>query len=187
MTFDGEEYIVTRDKSYGYCDKNWGKDFTTPWLWLSSHNIEDEAGNKLNNTVFDIGGGKPKAFGISIPKKLLGAYYIEGKEFEFNFSKFWHPSKTKFTFDESDKDVVSWHVEQSDRHNLFITDVTCLKKDMLFVNYESPLGEKKHNKLWNGGNGTGIMKQYRKVKKGWQLVRTLTIKNIGCEYGEFDK
>ena len=36
-----------------------------------------------------------------------------------------------------------------------ITDVTCQKKDMLLVNYESPDGAKRHKRLWNGGNGVG--------------------------------
>ena len=35
--FNGRQYIVTPEKSYGYADKNWGRDFTTPWVWLSSN------------------------------------------------------------------------------------------------------------------------------------------------------
>lgn len=45
--------------SYGYADKNWGRGFTSPWVWLSSnHMISNISGKKLNNSVFDIGGGK---------------------------------------------------------------------------------------------------------------------------------
>ena len=42
-----------------------------------------------------------------------------------------------------------------------ITDISCEKSDMILINYESPLGEKKHNKLWNGGNGDGKIKLYK--------------------------
>ena len=34
-----------------------------------------------------------------------------------------------------------------------IADITCEKQDMLLVNYKSPDGAKRHNRLWNGGNG----------------------------------
>ena len=50
----------------------------------------------LTNSAFEIGGGKPKVFGISLDRKLLGCMYYEGKEMEFNFSKFWTGSKTEF-------------------------------------------------------------------------------------------
>ena len=68
---DGEEYEVIPEKSYGYADKNWGGDFTSPWLWISSCNLTSlKTGKKLNNSAFEAGGGRPKAFGISIPRKL---------------------------------------------------------------------------------------------------------------------
>ena len=41
-----------------------------------------------------------------------------------------------------------------------ITDVTCEKKDMLLVNYESPDGAKRHKRLWNGGNGIGTVQLF---------------------------
>ena len=41
-----------------YHEKNWGKDFTSPWVWISSCNLTSElTGKKLENSVFDIGGG----------------------------------------------------------------------------------------------------------------------------------
>lgn len=52
---------------------------------------------------------------------------------------------------------------------------------MILINYESPLGEKKHNKLWNGGNGVGKIKLYKILK----LIDDIIATNVGCEYGEF--
>lgn len=60
------------------------------------------------------------------------------------------------------------------------------KKDMLFVNYEAPDGSKNHNRLWNGGNGTGIIKLYDKKGEGLELVDEIEATHIGCEYGEYD-
>jgi hypothetical protein len=40
-------------------------------------------------SVFDIGGGRPKIGHLALPRKLLSAFWYEGKPYEFNFSKAW--------------------------------------------------------------------------------------------------
>ena len=180
---DGEEYEVIPEKSYGYSDKNWGKDFTSPWVWLSSNNLTSTISGKiLENSVFDIGGGRPKIGFIALNRKLLSAFYYEGKCFEFNFSKFWTFTKTKFESHETDTHIV-WHVEQKNINSKMVVDVTCKKEDMLWINYEAPNGLKLHNRLWNGGNGKGTVKLYR----GKKLIDEVICVNVGCEYGEYDK
>ena len=182
ITWNGEKYIVSPEKSFGYADKNWGKNFTTPWVWLSSNNLTSEiTGKKLENSVFDIGGGKPKVGFISLDRKLLSAFWYEGQCYEFNFSKFWTNTRTEFYGYETE-DLIVWHVAQKTWQNEMVTDITCQKKDMLLINYEAPTGEKRHNRLWNGGNGEGSIKLYHKGK----LVDSIHCENIGCEYGEFD-
>ncbi len=183
IIWNGQKYLVTPDTCYGYADKNWGKDFTSPWVWLSSNNLTSKiTGKKLENSVFDIGGGCPKIGFIALKRKLLSAFYYEGKEYEFNFAKFWHGVRTKFECTETDTQVI-WHVEQKTWRNRMVTDITCEKKDMLFVNYEAPNGAKKHNRLWNGGNGKGMIQLYHKGK----LIDEIWAENVGCEYGEYDK
>ena len=115
-----------------------------------------------------------------IKRKLLSAFYYEGECYEFNFSKFWTKTKTKFESRETDTQII-WHVEQTNRHDKMVSDITCEKKDMLLVNYEAPNGKKLHNRLWNGGNGIGVIKLYHNN----QLVDEIEAKNIGCEYGEY--
>ncbi|MBQ3923829.1 MAG: hypothetical protein II707_11065 [Spirochaetales bacterium] len=65
------------------------------------------------------------------------------------------------------------------------TDIKCRKSDMLLVNYESPDGVKRHNRLWNGGNGFGTVKLYSKKGKQLILIDDIEVKNVGCEYGEY--
>lgn len=181
IEYNGKKYIVKPETCYGYADKNWGKDFTSPWVWLSSNDLVSEiTGKRLTNSVFDIGGGCPKVGPISLPRKLLAAFYYEGKEYEFNFSKFWMGVKTKFECNETDTQII-WHVEQTNWTSKMVTDVTCEKKDMLLINYEAPNGAKKHNRLWNGGNGIGTISIYHKNK----LVDRIRAEHIGCEYGEY--
>lgn len=185
IMLDGEQYDVISDRSYGYADKNWGADFTSPWVWLSSNNIVSRiTGKQLKNSVFDIGGGRPKVFMVALDRILLGAFYYEGRPYEFNFSKVATRTKTQFECYETEKEII-WHVKQSNRWHEMWVNIHCDKSDMLLVNYESPDGEKRHNRLWNGGNGHGRIKLYRKTRQGRVLIDDMDVKNVGCEYGEY--
>ena len=183
VMWNGEKYLVSPENSYGYADKNWGKDFTSPWVWISSNNlVSRRTGKKLENSVFDIGGGRPKVGPVALKRKLLSAFWYEGQCYEFNFSKFWTFTRTKFDCRETDTQII-WHVDQKTWRNRMVTDLVCEKKDMLLINYEAPNGKKLHNRLWNGGNGKGRVRLYRDGK----LVDEILVKNAGCEYGEFDE
>ena len=187
VILNGQCYIVKPETSFGYADKNWGRGFTSPWVWLSSNNLTSSiTGKKLENSVFDIGGGRPKIYFLPLERKLLGGFFYEGTEYEYNFSKFWTSPKTIFNSAETE-DKIIWHVRQENRKSIMISDIECLKKDMLLVNYEAPDGSKKHNRLWNGGNGVGTIKLYEKQSDGKEkLIDEIIAKNIGCEYGEYD-
>ncbi|SFO60465.1 Tocopherol cyclase [Pseudobutyrivibrio sp. JW11] len=200
VILDGEEYVVDKDSCYGYADKNWGKDFTSPWVWLASSHLKSKlTGKWLDNTAFDIGGGRPKIrTGKTFENVILGAVWYEGEPYEFNFSKFWTLTKTDFACN-TEGDEVVWNITQETPLAKIEGHFTCQKKDMLLINYEAPDGEKRHNNLWNGGNGKGELKLYKKILKTkdnedgsmakfeWELVDDMEAYNIGCEFGEYDK
>lgn len=187
VTMDGVEYAISSDTSYGYADKNWGGDFTSPWVWLSSCNLTSkESGAKLTKSAFNIGGGRPKVFGIALNKKLLIDFFYEGKSYEFNFSKFWTGTRTIFTCSETTEQIL-WHVVSRNRAAAIEVSVSCDKKDMLLINYEAPNGKKLHNRLWNGGTGIGEIKLYRKEHGKEVLIDELIAGTVGCEYGEYGK
>ena len=182
VVFNGRRYTVDPDTCFGYADKNWGRDFTTPWVWLASSNLTSElTGRHLKDSAFDIGGGRPKIGPVALDRKLLSAFWYEGTPFEFNFSKFWTLARTKFDCRETDGQIL-WHVEQRTWTDRMVADIACDKRDMLLVNYEAPNGTRRHRRLWNGGNGTGTVELYRHGK----LVDRISARNVGCEYGEYD-
>ena len=186
VEFAGRRYTVLPETSFGYADKNWGRDFTSPWVWLSSNHLKSlKTGKRLKNSVFDIGGGRPKIYFVPLDRRLLGVFWYEGKEYDFNFSKVWLDVKTKFSFHEDDGHVY-WHVVQENIHALMETQISCRKKDMLLVNYESPDGSKKHNRLWNGGTGKGLIKLYERRGRELELIDEIAATHVGCEYGEYD-
>ena len=186
VEFAGRRYIVEPETSFGYADKNWGRDFTSPWVWLSSsHLTSRRTGERLQNSVFDIGGGRPKIYFVPLDRRLLGVFWYEGKEYDFNFSKLWLDVKTKFSFREDDT-YVYWHVVQENIYALMETEIACRKKDMLLINYEAPDGSKRHNRLWNGGNGKGLVKLYERRGRELELIDEIEATHVGCGYGEYN-
>ena len=184
---DGQRYIVHPTSCYGYADKNWGSDFTSPWVWLASSDLRSaKTGKRLYNSAFDIGGGRPKIGPVALDRKLLGVFVYEGRPYEFNFSKPWTGSKTSFDCHETDDEIV-WHVQQDTHDARLITDIRCPKAQMLLVNYEAPDGSKRHNRLWNGGTGTGRLQLFAKRAGKLELVDDVLASSVGCEYGEYDR
>ena len=185
VILDGITYNIIADKSFGYADKNWGSDFTSPWLWLSSCKMTSlVTGKKLNNSAIEVGGGRPKVFGIPLEKKILIGMFYEGNMYEYNFSKVFTRTKVDFSFYEGEI-FNQWNVNASNKNSVIEMILKCPKDEMLFINYESPDGEKRHNKLWNGGTGFGDIKLFQRRGKERVLVDHIKIENAGCEYGEY--
>ena len=186
VRFNGRLYTVSPEKSFGYADKNWGRDFTSPWVWLSSCCLKSRrTGKMLENSVFDIGGGRPKIYFVPLDRRLLGVFYYEGREYDFNFSKLHLMVKTEFSFEEDAENAV-WHVRQENIHAVMETEIFCRKEDMLFINYEAPDGARRHRHLFNGGNGWGTVRLYDRTDHGLTLVDEVEATHVGCEYGEYD-
>jgi hypothetical protein len=185
VIMDGEEYEVIPEKSYGYADKNWGGDYTSPWLWIGSCNMKSLlTGKELLNSAIDLGGGRPKVFGFALDRKLLGGLYYEGKMYDYNFSKFWLKAHMDFTFEEGEF-VNTWKVKGENKDSVMKLILKCPVNEMLWINYEAPNGTKLHNRLWNGGTGYGEIILYKKDKDQLVLVDKIEIHNTGCEYGEY--
>lgn len=64
-------------------------------------------------------------------------------------------------------------------------EITCPKAEMLLINYESPDGHKRHNRLWNCGNGQGTGRLYDRKQGGWHLIDEVQAASVGCEYGVY--
>ncbi|MDS0524684.1 hypothetical protein NNC19_03265 [Clostridium sp. SHJSY1] len=73
-----------------------GSNFTSPWIGISSCNLESLiTGKKLKNSAIEVGGGKPKVYGVPLNKRLLIGMYYEGEMYDYNFSKFWNDVKVE--------------------------------------------------------------------------------------------
>jgi hypothetical protein len=174
---------VHPETSYGYQDKNWGSDYTNPWIWLNCNYFFSILTGKPVDASFILGGGCPVVFGNPLPQRILTAFYYKGEFIEFNFSKFWKKSGQWFETTEDDR-FFYWDVICENESYKIEVDFKCQKSKMLWVNYENPKGEKNHQKLWNGGHAHGILKLYKKIRGRFELIDELEGKLGGCEYGE---
>ncbi|TLP81744.1 tocopherol cyclase family protein [Maribacter sp. ACAM166] len=184
IVFNEEKYIVHPETSYGYQDKNWGKEYTNPWIWLNCNNFTSKLTDTKIDASLDVGGGCPKIFGIPLRRKILTAFYYKGEFIEFNFSKFWKRSHQQFSIHE-DAQYLYWTVVSENRKFKIDVKFKCDKSKMLFITYESPNGPIKHTKLRNGGYAEGIVKLYKKEAKEFKLIDELEGSLGGCEYGEY--
>ena len=185
VIWNGEIYDVVADRSYGYADKNWGQDFTSPWLWISSCHMKSLiTGKVLTNSAVEFGGGRPRVLGAFLNRKLLGGLFYEGTMYDYNFSKVWLGAKIYFTFNEG-KQVNTWEIKAKNRKSRMELILKCPVNEMIFINYEAPNGRKLHDRLWNGGTGYGMIKLYHRRGKENILVDHIEFKNAGCEYGEY--
>lgn len=186
VELDGERYEVTPQTSFGYADKNWGTDFTSPWLWLSSCDLVSRAtGRRLDNSAFEIGGGRPRILGVGLPNTVLAYFAYEGQGYDFNFSKPWQGASVRFTFSEEAEHNV-WHVVAESRTAILEVDIACPRTDMLLVRYQAPDGSRRHTRLWNGGTGRGELRLYQRDGAARTLIDTIDVGHAGCEYGEYD-
>lgn len=182
IEYNGTKYLVKPEFSGGYQDKNWGKDYTSPWIWLNCNFFANKDGKVVPDASLDIGGGNPKVMGFSMGPKILVAFHLDKKLYEFNFTKFLF-QKQQWNCWEDDNHIY-WDVEVSNRKHRLEVHFSCEKEKMLLINYENPLGEKNHNKLWNGGHAHGNLTLFE--KKTNKIIADLTGSFGGCEYGVAD-
>ncbi len=185
VNLDGKRYLVTKGKSFGYQDKNWGRDFTNPWIWLNCNKLSYKGSEEvLEQTAFVFGGGQPLVFGKALDGKILGVFVHKGKAYEYNFSKVWKNNRQSFKT-KDDGENLHWFIKCQNNHSRIALHFQAPKKDLLLMKYENPRGEMNHRHLYNGGTARGEVRLYDKKGKGYQLVGEFSGSLAGCEYGTY--
>ncbi|MDC7127178.1 MAG: tocopherol cyclase family protein [Spirochaetales bacterium] len=183
INFNGQKYRVRPETSAGYQDKNWGRDYTNPWIWLNCNRFFDQNGSSVESASLDIGGGNPRVAGIDLGEKILVAFRYEGKLYEFNFTHLFFQKQIWSCNVESD--TVFWNVDVFNKTHHLKVRFSAPRKLMVLVKYENPDGKVNHKELWNGGHASGFVELYSKNRKKEELVCHLDGELGGCEYGRY--
>ena len=83
-------------------------------------------------------------------------------------------------------DEVVWEIASSSPRHRVELDFRCAKADMILLRIEDPRGRQRHNRLWNGGTASGVLRLFaREGLRRWRLVETLQGSMAACEYGHY--
>lgn len=181
VTLDGVSYEVQADTSCGYCDKHWGRDFNKPWIQLSSGSLTSErTGKELRHSVLALNGCCPRFLFLPMRRKLMIQLSYMGEDFDFGLKPF-VLSRCKWETKETNKRFI-WHVIAKNKNAVIKISGSCTKEQMLHLQYENPDGLKSRLPLWAGSDGIGTIQLYRRTPGGRELLDTLHMKNLLCEY-----
>lgn len=182
VTLDGVTYNVNTDHCYGYADKHWGRNYNRPWLQLASCNlISERTGKALKHSALAIDGCSPKFLFIPLRRKLMIQLTYTGEDFEYNFARPGTLSRCKWKVKSTNKRFI-WHIKAQNKSSVIKISGTCMKEQMLTLDYESPDGSKSNVPLWAGGAGYGTVEIYRRIPGGLQKIDTLSFGNGLWEY-----
>lgn len=182
VTLDGESFVVRPEKSYGYMDKSWGKDFPYPHFHLHASNLTSIiTGHRLEKSGFTVNGVYENSLSILA---LIG-----GNDVEFRAEK---SSRYTVTYEctempeDEDGVKVHWSVSVHNKKSVLDIDIFCNTQAMFVRDYESPSGERKVLKILGGGNGTGEIRLYKQIRKNLELIEHATVVNAVCEFGNIE-
>jgi len=182
VNFDGEEFQIVPKTSYGYIDKNWGRNFQTPFFHLSASNLSSEiSGKKMTSSCFAVQGefDQKLCVFVKLEDRLVCFTPGKGKKHSVSYECSEMPK---------DDDGIKLHWTASVRSREFVVDldIFCNTTLMFVRDYESPEGGRKVMKVLGGGNGNGEIRLYRKIKKNLELLEHATVANVVCEFGDFE-
>lgn len=172
LLFSGETYIVEPGISFGYIDKLWGKDYPYPFFHLScSHMSSIISGKILGSSVFAVQGIYKNSFAMYAE--------IDGVKLARSRVKN-NPNFGCVVMDNK----VHWTISVPLRQYLIDIDVFCSTREMSVRSYICPSNPKEELQVLGGASGVGEMKLYRRIKKkNLELVESVSLQDVRCEYG----
>jgi hypothetical protein len=178
VEIDGRRYRVHRTTSCGYQDKNWGRTFTSPWLWVSGSRVRSSMGVGLPGACFVLGGTCPTVAGVPVfgGDRILLRVVIPGRPaYEFNFTRPGYGGATTWRVHRDTRnDIMRWDV-RCERPGLRVhVQIGCPTQELMNIRYEDPWGKIEFPRLWNGGTGSGTLSINDEV---------FYVERCGCEYG----
>lgn len=178
ITFNGEDYELSKNSLAGYQDKIWGSDYLNTWNWLTCNQLTSRISNQVYPlTGLTVGSMHPLILGRSIFNRPVIAFFYKGELFDYNPSKFWMLSDQKFIFRQDDNKV-EWIIVAKNINSKIKIEFSCPKRLMIKNHYENPDGKIKFPELYTTGWASGTVTLYRGRAGRYELVDA-----FGGEFG----
>lgn len=184
VTLNGVTYEAVPETSYGYADKHWGRAFNNPWLQLGCCCLTSQrTGKELKHSAIAVDGCRPRFLFLRLKRRLILQLTYEGEDFEINFSRWGTFSRCKWNRRQTRKRNI-WQIASWNKDTIIKITAGCLCEEMMTINYEAPNGTLPKTPLLGTGSADGKILLYRRVPGGKELIDTLIMKNVFCEFNE---
>lgn len=180
--YDGAEYRVLPKSSFGYIDKNWGRDFVSPFFHIHCSNLNSTiTGRMLENSCFVVQGEYDECVSIlaKIEDRIITFPVDKKKKFSITYNCLEMPE------DETGVKL-HWTVSVHDKNYVLDIDIFCKAEEMLVRDFESPGGERKVLKILGGRTDTGELRLYKCIRKNLELLEHANVSGAVCEYGNIE-
>lgn len=149
IIWDDQTYEFIPKLSFGYQDKNWGYNYSQPWLWLQSSCI------LYNNEIipkaaFACGGCTPSRWNLLGHHVIFTCSIPKIFSFEINFTKL---KFDQYKFEWRNKS--RWMLTIKNKSHDIVIDIQCPQYGITEIHYETPKGELRN--VSNSGIGKGTL------------------------------
>ena len=182
VLFDGVEYKVKKDRSYGYSERYWGKTYPSPWFHLSANELISEySGRPLTNSSFAVQGifdGKLSFIGHINDLEII----FKGDSSKNNKKITWDCVKMPET-DKEKSNMIHWSCSFPVKNWVIDIDVYCKLNDLLQRIIEMPDPKGGNLKLLSGFSDSGEIKLYKRNGANIEQIEHARFRRCVCEYG----
>lgn len=183
IILDGTKYQISPRTSNGYIDLSWGESFPFPYFHISCSNMTSEiSGRKLFDSAFAVHGiynERPSVIVQLESQKIEFAADSSVRAYECFADCTLMP-------EDDNGEKLHWSVSANSKTWVVDIDIYCDSKLLFVRDFELPEGDRKVLKILTGGNGSGEIRLYRKIKKTLELIENAKIEHAFCEYGRDD-
>ncbi|MCQ2587273.1 MAG: hypothetical protein MJ174_04085 [Treponema sp.] len=186
INFDGEDYLVNQEKSFGYIDRYWGKSFLNEWFHISSCNFTSLiSGKTLLDSSFAIHGIYEDK--ISLIGNFEGADIIFAPNGNLkNYDCVWNCCESPEADEDDDKNI-HWSVSVNSKLWVIDIDVFCKVKYLYNRCLECSEGKRKVINILQTGEAFGEIKIYKKIKNDLEQIEYAKINKALCEFGHVEE
>ena len=181
ITIDGKVYNVIPKKSFGYIDRNYGKNNSYPWLHLSSSNLTSIiTGKTLQESAFAVQGIYNDRVSVIVD--------FEGNQVAFEANKGLSSYEAHWNFTQApendSQEKLHWTISVHNKKYVIDIDVFCIAPLMFVRSFELPEGKRNILKVLSGSTGTGEIRLYKRIHKNLELIEHAEIAGALCEFGQ---
>lgn len=183
VIFDGEEFLISPDNSFGYADKAWGSEMPCPFLHINSSRMTSIfTGKIMRDSAF--------ALECDLEGKVVVLSKFGEKEFSFGpkkkIKKYESSWRCVQSPSNSGGEELHWSVSINSKKYILDVDVFSAVNELIIKDYDMPQGEGALLKIVSGASATGEIRLYRQIKKSLELIQHAKIVSAVAEYGVKD-